>query len=365
MALQPRLTLRTEQRLVMTVMLQQAISLLPMTRLELQQAVHQELLENPVLEEALEEVKEVVDGEMPEAPDEVPSTETDERGEVEIDWENIVQDDYGLRAQAGPPPGEEDFPSYEQTLSQPETLREHLEWQLQLSAAPGPVRRVAGQIVGNLDEAGYLQADPQELAALEGFGPQEAGRALSLVQEFDPPGVGARDLRECLLLQLRSLERDGLAEPGAIDLALRLAHSHLEMLEERHQPRLARQLGVEAEEIQAAVRLIQALHKLPGVGAKTAQRLTYYLVRLPEEEARALAQAIIAVKERIILCSQCQNLTETDPCPICTDPARDQTAICVLEEPLDVLALERTRCYKGLYHVLHGVISPINGIGVE
>ncbi|MBI2172187.1 MAG: recombination protein RecR [Chloroflexi bacterium] len=112
-------------------------------------------------------------------------------------------------------------------------------------------------------------------------------------------------------------------------------------------------------------RLIQELHKLPGVGTKTAQRLTYYLVRMPEEEARALAQAIIAVKERIILCSQCQNLTETDPCPICTDPARDQTAICVLEEPLDVLALERTRCYKGLYHVLHGVISPINGIGVE
>lgn len=264
MALQPRLTLRTEQRLVMTVMLQQAISLLPMTRLELQQAVHQELLENPVLEEAFEEVKEVADGEMPEAPDEVPSTETDERGEVEIDWENIVQDDYGLRAQAGPPPGEEDFPSYEQTLSQPETLREHLEWQLQLSAAPGPVRRVAGQIVGNLDEAGYLQADPQELAALEGLGPQEAARALALVQEFDPPGVGARDLRECLLLQLRSLERDGLAEPGALDLALRLLHSHLEMLEERHHPRLARQLGVEAEEIQAAVRLIRALHPRPG-----------------------------------------------------------------------------------------------------
>jgi recombination protein RecR len=112
-------------------------------------------------------------------------------------------------------------------------------------------------------------------------------------------------------------------------------------------------------------RLIQELHKLPGIGTKTAQRLTYYLVRMPEEEARALAQAIIAVKERIILCSRCQNLTETDPCPICTDPARDQTAICVLEEPLDVLALERTRCYKGLYHVLHGVISPINGIGVE
>ena len=156
MALQPRLTLKTEQRLVMTAMLQQAISLLPLTRLELQQAVQQELLENPVLEEALDESKEVADGDMPEAPEEVPSTETDERGEVEIDWGNIIQDDYTPPGQAGLPPEEGDFPSYEQTLSRPETLSEHLEWQLQLSAAPGPVRRVAGQIVGNLDEAGYL-----------------------------------------------------------------------------------------------------------------------------------------------------------------------------------------------------------------
>lgn len=112
-------------------------------------------------------------------------------------------------------------------------------------------------------------------------------------------------------------------------------------------------------------RLIQEFHKLPGIGSKSAQRLTYYLVRMPEEEARALAEAITAVKQRIIFCSQCQNLTEQDPCPICTDPGRDQTTICILEEPLDVLALERTRCYQGLYHVLHGAISPINGIGAE
>ncbi len=112
-------------------------------------------------------------------------------------------------------------------------------------------------------------------------------------------------------------------------------------------------------------RLIQELHKLPGIGAKTAQRLTYYLVRMPEEDAHALADAIIAVKEQIILCSQCQNLTEADPCPICTDPTRDRSIICVIEEPLDVLALERTHCFRGLYHVLHGVISPINGINAE
>jgi len=112
-------------------------------------------------------------------------------------------------------------------------------------------------------------------------------------------------------------------------------------------------------------RLIQQFHKLPGVGSKSAQRLTYYLVRMPEQEARSLAEAIVDVKDKIIFCSLCQNLTENDPCSICSDPNRDHSAICIVEEPLDVLALERTQCYKGLYHVLHGAISPINGIGAE
>ena len=112
-------------------------------------------------------------------------------------------------------------------------------------------------------------------------------------------------------------------------------------------------------------RLVDEFHKLPGIGPKTAQRLTYYLIRMPDEQAQSLAEAIVAVKERIILCSQCYNLTESDPCTICSDPSRDQTCVCVIEEALDVLALERTRAYKGLYHVLHGVISPLNGIGPD
>ncbi len=112
-------------------------------------------------------------------------------------------------------------------------------------------------------------------------------------------------------------------------------------------------------------RLIDEFHKLPGVGPKSAQRLTYYLVRMPEEEARSLAESILAVKERIVLCSQCYNITEIDPCELCNDPARDETRICVVEEALDVLALEKTSSYKGLYHVLHGVISPMNGVGPD
>ena len=112
-------------------------------------------------------------------------------------------------------------------------------------------------------------------------------------------------------------------------------------------------------------RLIQELNKLPGVGPRSAQRLAYFIIRLPEDEAGALADAIIAVKEKIIFCSLCQSLTDADPCAICTDPRRDQAQICVVEGPLDVLALERTRCYRGLYHVLHGVISPMNGVGPD
>ena len=111
--------------------------------------------------------------------------------------------------------------------------------------------------------------------------------------------------------------------------------------------------------------LVDAFHKLPGIGPKTAQRLTYHLVRMPEEEARSLAEAILAVKDRVVLCSQCYNITEADPCPVCSDPSRDRACICVVEEALDVVALERTRTYKGLYHVIHGVISPVNGIGPD
>lgn len=112
-------------------------------------------------------------------------------------------------------------------------------------------------------------------------------------------------------------------------------------------------------------RLIEEFHKLPGIGPKSAQRLTYHVLRAPVEDARSLAEAILEVKERIRLCSLCQNLTETDPCLFCANPGRDAGLICVVEEPLDILALERSKSFQGLYHVLHGVISPMEGIGPE
>ena len=112
-------------------------------------------------------------------------------------------------------------------------------------------------------------------------------------------------------------------------------------------------------------KLIAEFNKLPGIGPKSAQRLAYYLIRLPEVDAYALADAITAVKKSVVFCQQCQNLSDTSPCSICADSQRDPEVVCVVEDPLDVLALERTRCFHGLYHVLHGAISPLNGIGPD
>ena len=116
---------------------------------------------------------------------------------------------------------------------------------------------------------------------------------------------------------------------------------------------------------QPMARLIEELHRLPGVGPKNAQRLAYFLLHAPEEQARALAEAIIELKEKIVFCSRCYNITEVDPCSICQDEKRDHTSICVVEKPMDILPLERTRGYHGLYHVLHGAISPMDGIGPD
>ena len=117
--------------------------------------------------------------------------------------------------------------------------------------------------------------------------------------------------------------------------------------------------------IEPVARLIEAFSRLPGIGPKTAQRLTYHLLRAPDAEARVLAAALVDVRDKVVFCDRCFNISDQPLCPICRDPGRDQTRLCVVEEPLDVLALERTSEFKGLYHVLHGAISPIDGIGPD
>jgi recombination protein RecR len=115
----------------------------------------------------------------------------------------------------------------------------------------------------------------------------------------------------------------------------------------------------------AVGRLIEALNRLPGIGPKTASRLAYYLLRSGREEALALANALVELHQQTVFCSVCCNISEEDPCALCADPARERETICVVEEPLDVLAIENTGRYKGLYHVLHGHLSPMERIGPD
>jgi recombination protein RecR len=117
--------------------------------------------------------------------------------------------------------------------------------------------------------------------------------------------------------------------------------------------------------VEPVARLVEAFGRLPGIGPKTAQRLTYYILRAQDQEARTLAAALIAVKEQVRLCERCFNFSDAALCAVCSDVGRDQRRVCVVEEPLDLLAIERTGEFRGLYHVLHGAISPIDGIGPD
>ena len=112
-------------------------------------------------------------------------------------------------------------------------------------------------------------------------------------------------------------------------------------------------------------RLVHELSKLPGVGERTATRLAFHILRQPKEYALGLAQALTDVKKKVRLCSECMNLTESDPCATCRDPRRDSDVICVVEDPSDVMAVERSHAFRGRYHILHGAISPLDGVGPD
>jgi recombination protein RecR len=116
---------------------------------------------------------------------------------------------------------------------------------------------------------------------------------------------------------------------------------------------------------ESVTKLIDEFKRLPGIGHKTAQRLAFYIMRVPEAEVERFVEALMEVKRRIIFCSVCNNLTDVDPCRYCANPSRDRSIICIVEEPYNLVAVEKTRSYKGLYHVLHGSLSPIRGLGPD
>jgi RNA polymerase sigma-54 factor len=260
--LEPKLHLKVTQKQILTPGLVQMVSLLQLNKLELKEMIEQELMQNPVLEEMGEdglprEREEPPDG-FETAEQEVPREEIQDPFE-EFDL-NAIFEEYGDATDRQQVREREEIerPAVESFLSSPTTLADHLEWQLGLSLAPDPVKAAAFDIIGNLNEDGYLTATLEEVGSTGGHDLVQVEHALTLVQEFDPVGVAARDLRECLLLQLRALEPENL-------LAQQIVAEHLKEVQGQQYRELARALNRPLPAIQAAVTLIKRLDPRPGL----------------------------------------------------------------------------------------------------
>ncbi len=266
MALEQKLNLRMTQRLIMTPSLQQAIKLLQMTKLELQEEITQELTENPLLEEQQEGTTEAdkaegEDGqtaEMAAATDaEVPEKEPERDSFDEIDYESYFQDYMDLSYRPQAPAEEIETPPLENILSKPQSLSDHLLWQLDMSIVPAGQKEIARAIIGNLDEDGYLRVSLEDIAAMGPWSLEDVEHALHFVQEFDPPGVGARDLKECLLIQLSFHDMEGTP-------AETIVKEHMALLQGRRFKDLAQALGCSLEEVMHYVDTIRHLDPKPG-----------------------------------------------------------------------------------------------------
>ena len=268
MAIEIKQQLRLSQQLVITPQLQQAIKLLQLSRMELADLVQQELQENVVLEESIEGVDDLP-REVVADSEEAPTPSSEERSEVPenreaSNAEKIADIDWQSYAEAYPQTGfqneireDDERRSLEGTLTRRETLAEHMTWQLQLSDLDAAERVGAEWIIGNLDEDGYLRADLEEIARRSGVSLEVVEQALAKIQLFDPAGVAARDLRECLLLQIDALR---LEDP----LVRTLVADHIDALQKRDFRGIARVLGVTIEEVAVASRVVGRLEPRPG-----------------------------------------------------------------------------------------------------
>jgi RNA polymerase sigma-54 factor len=262
MALESRLDLRLTQKLILTPQLQQAIKLLQMPQLELAQVINQELIENPFLEEISEESE--IEGYSEE---EEKVTPDDYNEDAELSAEDFVKfsvDEYfEERSSDGRDlgyftPGTEEKPSYEIFYSKKPDLSDHLLWQLRLSNSADDIRRVAESVIGNIDEDGYLRATDEELVSASGVSIETVRAAIELIQGFDPAGVGARNLQECLLLQLNSLNLGGT-------LVEKVVVNNMEDLQRKRYANIAKQHNVSQDEVIAAVRIIEGLEPRPAI----------------------------------------------------------------------------------------------------
>jgi RNA polymerase sigma-54 factor len=249
-ALETKLLLKTTQKLVMTATLQQAIKLLPLSRLELIQKVQQEILENPFLEEVA--TQETSDTDLANA--DLPQETSQDSEEFEVDWEAYLQDFSSL--DYVPTTGKE-VPSIEATLKSETSLAEHLLWQLSLTVHDELDKQIGTYLIGNIDDDGYLQCQTEEVAKEFEVEGEQICAVLEVIQSFDPPGVGARDLQESLLIQLHHLEMDD-------SLAWKIVQHYLSQLDERYFQKIAKSFGVTINEVIAAVGLIRTLDPKPG-----------------------------------------------------------------------------------------------------
>src|ERR1043165_3223538 len=274
-----RLDLRLSQKLIMTPQLQQAIKLLQLSRLELQQTLTQHLMENPLLEELQTDADETTDeysqdkpeASGDEAPSEAPGQETAETVEEQSpsSWEDYFDSDRRAGDTEYPASSQDEFPSYDQTVVKAQSLEDHLLWQLALSGVSDADKGVGRLLIGNVDDDGYLRTPIAEIASEAGVSAEKVESVLGLIHTFDPAGVGARDLQECLMIQLGFLDRNvGIVDGRRIrlkgSLVEGIVRQHLKDLEKKHYSRIAKALNATTEEVFAAAKIIEALEPKPG-----------------------------------------------------------------------------------------------------
>ncbi len=256
MAIGQKLSLNLGQHLVMTPQLQQAIKLLQMNRMEMENLINSELVENPTLEEASDSESTVQS--MDEVPQEASSqTEENPQANEDFNWENYLEN---FRSTPNLPVyrgGDEDLPSYENTLTSAPDLPEHLMWQLKMSDMTSKEKTIGEVIIGNVNEDGYLQCSIEEIAQKENFDVHEVEAVLYRVQEFDPIGVASRDLKECLLVQVYDLKEND-------DCLEAMIENHLPDLEKKNYSAICKALSLSMEEVIERIKIIEELEPKPG-----------------------------------------------------------------------------------------------------
>jgi RNA polymerase sigma-54 factor len=285
MAIQQKLHTKLVQKLILTPSLQQAIKLLPMSTLELADLLNQEMVENPLLEEVPTE--ELQPAEQQQAADKPADQPAAEKGDAwdDADYEYFFGDylDDGYRSRT--PSEVKELPPIENTLSSAASLFDHLLWQLSLQTDDERLKEIGGAILGNLDDDGYLVASVEEIAAMGEWPVADVERALQHVQTFDPIGVAARDLQECLWLQLRHLGLEGTPTE-------KIVTEHLRLLQNHQVPEIARKLGMSIEDLKEHVEIIRNLDPKPGSRYNPSQSQyvipDVYVVKVEDQYVAAL-----------------------------------------------------------------------------